>query len=110
MQIENFHEKQIITSEVVKDFYAALSRGGEYQATTWADTLDQHQEANQRKKRLMKVMEREHGNKRCRLCGSLCEVKLATKATSGNFGKWYVKCSKEYGQGHTFDWVSQVDL
>mmetsp|Transcript_1256 Transcript_1256/g.3585 ORF Transcript_1256/g.3585 Transcript_1256/m.3585 type:complete len:760 (+) Transcript_1256:3-2282(+) len=110
MQIENLHENQIITSEIVKEFYDALSRGVEYQATTWADTLDQYEEENHAKERLKKVLEREYRNKKCRLCAGPCDIHMVMKKTSGNFGRWYVKCGKEYGNGHTFDWISEIDL
>jgi len=110
MQIVNFDENQIKTSEVVKEFYGALSRGVEYQATTWADTLDRYEEVSHREKRLRKVMEREHSSKVCRQCAGPCVVQIVTKETSGNFGKWYVRCRSEYGNGHTFDWVQEVDL
>lgn len=110
MQIENFHENQIITSEVVKEFYDALSRNVEYRAETWAERSDKEEETNQMKKCREKVMKREYGDRRCRLCSGPCEVKVVVKESSGNFGKWYVRCSSEYGKGHTFDFVPEVDL
>ena len=110
MQIENFHENQIITSEVVKEFYDALSRKVEYRAKTWAEHSDKDEETNQIKRFREKVMKREYGNRRCRLCSGPCDVKMVMKETSGNFGKWYVRCSSEYGKGHTFDFVPEVDL
>ena len=110
MQIENFHENQIITSEVVKEFYDALSRNVEYRAETWAERLDKDLETKNKKKHQEKVMKREYGNRRCRLCSGPCEVKMVVKESSGNFGRWYVRCSSEYGKGHTFDFVPEVDL
>ena len=110
MQIDNFHENQIITSEVVKEFYDALSRNVEYQAKTWAEHLDEDDETKSKEKHKEKVMQREYGNRRCRLCSGPCAVKMVMKETSGNFGKWYVRCSSDYGKGHTFDFVPEVDL
>ena len=110
MQIENFHENQIITSEVVKKFYEALSRNVEYRAETWAERLDKDEETKSKKKRQEKVMKREYGYRKCRLCSAPCVVNMVMNETGGNFGKWYVKCSSKYGNGHTFDFVPEVDL
>ena len=100
----------LVTSEVVKEFYDALSRNVECQAKTWAECLDKDEEKNQMEKRREKAMKREYGNRICRFCSGPCDVKMVMKETSGNFGKWYVKCSSEYGKGHTFDFVPEVDL
>ena len=110
MHIENFHENQIKTSEIVTEFYAALAKGEEYRAETWAKTLDKHEEDNYAKERLKKEIERKYRDEKCKLCNGLCIVQVVRDQTKKNFGRLYVRCRDTYSQGHTFDWVSEADL
>ena len=110
MHIENFHENQIKTSEIVKKFYTALAKGEEYRAETWAKTLDKHEEDNYAKERLKKEIERKYRDEKCKLCNGLCIVQVVRDQSKKNFGRLYVRCRDTYSQGHTFDWVSEADL
>lgn len=106
MHIENFHENQIKTSEIVKKFYTALAKGEEYRAETWAEKLDD----NYAKERLKKEIERKYRDQRCRRCNGLCIVQMVRDEGKKNFGRLYVRCRDTYGQGHFFDWVSEADI
>ena len=101
MQIENFHENQIITSEVVKEFYTALKNGEEYQAETWDKTLDKYEE----KERLRKELERKYRNEKCKVCGGPCIALMVGDRQKKNFGRFFVRCRGTYNKGHTFIWV-----
>ena len=89
MHIENFSEREIKTSGVVKDFYEALGNGTEksFSPPTWLD-----------------LEEQTHA---CKMCGGAC---IARQVSNGgrNDGKWYVKCpdQRDRSDGHTWNWVT----
>lgn len=107
MYIENFHENQIMTSEIVKEFYTALKNGEEYQAETWAKTLDKYEEANYSKERLKKELERKYRDEKCSICGGPCIVLMVVDRKKKNFGRFFVRCRGTY-KGHTFFWTDDV--
>lgn len=91
MHIENFNEREIKTSEVVRDFYEALRNGTEkaFRPLTWLD------------------LEEACRKLPCRKCGSACIALQVTK-TGTNQGKWFVKCpdQERRSDGHTWNWIA----
>ena len=110
MQIDNFDERQIQTSDEVERFYRAIASREEYVPETWADALPRFEQMENRTSRMRMLMAREYGARKCQLCNANCSVQMTTSAKNGNQGRWYVKCSAGYGGGHTFEFVSEVDI
>lgn len=103
MQVLNFSEDNILTSELVKSFFAHI-RGvdGAGKPPTWAEMLDEARMAEQ----LRTLLEEKHGGQKCRHphCQGMCVVKRV-KNNGDNNGRWYLICEKVYRDGHTFEWL-----
>mmetsp|Transcript_61851 Transcript_61851/g.91857 ORF Transcript_61851/g.91857 Transcript_61851/m.91857 type:complete len:210 (+) Transcript_61851:1970-2599(+) len=108
MAVENFSESEIKTSEIVKCFYDALASRSLYSPPTWVDSLAHFNNTALSKAQLEAAMQRTYGYRKCGKCHGSCFVKMATNEQ--NYGRWFVQCTKEYRNGHTWDWVKVVSL
>ena len=96
MQVLNFLEENIKTSELVKSFFAH-QRGdnGAWRPPTWAEMLDE-----------ARLLEEKYQGQKCQRagCNGICVVKQV-KNNGVNRGRWYLICEKEYLNGHTWEWL-----
>ena len=103
MQVLNFSEEKIITSELVKSFLAHLrGEDGAWRPPTWAEMLDEAKRSEQ----VRKLLEEKHQGQKCQRagCHGTCLVKQV-KNDGKNHGRWYLICEKEYRNGHTYEWL-----
>ena len=114
MCVDNFSEERIITSDLVKEFYASLKNGTEFTAPTWTVALEDAKTEEDIKQILMKRYE----SKRCKRCQSVCKV-YKVKKEGKNEGKWVAQCKENLDSfcetgvsehGHTFDYLPAPDL
>ena len=105
MHVVNFSEGEVNASEVVKRFYRTLDGKEEYHPPIWSDTLDDHDQTKEAEKQLKQELERRYRSHTCKLCGASCSMKKVKK-NSPNRGRWYLQCTKTYGAGHTYDFLT----
>lgn len=53
---------------------------------------------------LERKMKKRYRHSKCRLCDAPCIINQVKNNTK-NHGKWYLKCSVQYRNGHTFEFV-----
>ena len=104
MYVKSFNHREIKTSNLVKKFYAAL-HDEMYSPPIWAESVGNFDESTQAGEQLKETMRREYGSRRCRRCGEPCTISKVKTNTSGNVGRWYIRCSRVYCRGHTFEFV-----
>jgi len=108
MTVENFHVSEIRTSEIVKRFYNSFQNNIPFKIPTWADRLvDTKVEIERVRKAKENILAR-YKSKACAKCGRSLYVSQVQTNQNNNKGKWYVRCSEEYSDGHTFDFVSSL--
>ena len=110
MVVENFSEKGILTSGLVKEFYASLKdETKNFNPPTWAVIL----EDSQKEPEIMTRLTARYGGDACQNCQSECTV-YKVKNHGENKGKWVVQCKANYDsfcktrtseRGHTFRYV-----
>ena len=102
MTVENFNVSEIRTSEIVKQFYKSFQNN----SLTWADKLDEMIKQMEIDRKVEKEISIQYKGNTCSKCGRSLSVGKVRKDQSKNKGKWYVQCSGEYSNGHTFDFIS----
>ena len=105
MTIDNFNLHEVKTSDTVKRFYDCLKKGKIYSESLWSDNLDKFDEQVRKEFADKLQLFESYKHKKC-VCGSSLEIRKVQTNRSGNIGKWSVRCSKEYGKSHTFDFVT----
>lgn len=108
MTVENFHVSEIRTSEIVKRFYDSFQNNIPFKIPTWADKLVETKVEIERNRKAKEDILARYKSKVCAKCGRSLYVSQVHTNQNNNKGKWYVRCSEEYSDGHTFDFVSSL--
>lgn len=104
MTVENFKPYEIKTSKKVQQFYKSLNGDASY-SLTWSDTIAEFDKVVDDEHKLKEHMKQRYQSTVCKLCGLPCVVRKVQSNRNANYGKWFIKCSDAYRQGHTFDFV-----
>jgi len=88
MTVDKWEESRIITSDLVKEFYASLhDTAATFKPPTWSVMLEDAKKEEQ----IKEIMNQRFGNKVCKKCGSGCVV-YKIKKKGVNQGRWVVQC------------------
>ena len=111
MTVDKWEESRIITSDLVKEFYASLhDTTPAFKPPTWQVMLEDAKKEEQ----IKEIMNQRFGNRVCNKCGSGCVV-YKIKKKGANQGRWVVQCkanlelyretnTSEYG--HLWEYVA----
>jgi hypothetical protein len=108
MTVENFDVSEIKTSDVVKQFCKSFQNNFPTHFLTWADQLDEMITKVERERDVKKDILTLYKGKTCAKCGRSLSVYQVNTNQNNNKGKWYVRCSEKYSNGHTFDFVTSL--
>lgn len=106
MTVENFDISEIKTSNIVKQFYKSFHNNSPTHFLTWEDQLDEMITKVERERDVKKDILIRYKGKTCAKCGRSLSVNQVYTNQNNNKGKWYVRCSDKYSNGHTFDFVT----
>jgi len=88
MTVDKWEESRIITSDLVKEFYASLhDTTPTFKPPTWSVMLEDAKKEEQ----IKEIMNQRFGNRVCNKCGSKCVV-YKIKKKGVNQGRWVVQC------------------
>lgn len=104
MTVQNFKPYEIKTSKTVKEFYKLLLSDKPY-SRVWSDTIAEFDKFVDDECTLNKRMEQRYADAVCHLCSMPCVVRKVHSNRNDNCGKWYIRCSETYSNGHTFEFV-----
>jgi len=112
MTVKRFKSTEIKTSEKVRNFYCAVSKGKPYLGGTWSDTIAEFDKAAKKEMKKMKQMKKRYNSAvSCGVCGTMCAVRQIKTNRNNNQGKYFISCTAANGEpGHTWELVNTLHL